>query len=77
MDIYSRLYKYRDRPSKSPLENFLTEALADLFNRLPMPIQTEFLVKMLPKSCESRLRDECMDGKQIKRLRSPSARRVR
>ena len=66
MDIYSRLYKYRVRPSGSPLENFLTEALADIFNRLPRPIQTEFLVKMLPGSCESRLRDECMDGKQIK-----------
>jgi hypothetical protein len=66
MDIYSRLYKYRDRPSGSPLENFLTEALADIFNRLPMPIQTEFLIWMLPASCSSRLRDKCRDGKQIK-----------
>ena len=66
MDIYSRLYKYRDRPSGSPLENFLTEALADIFNRLPMPIQTEFLIWMLPASCLNRLRDKCRDGKQIK-----------
>jgi hypothetical protein len=65
MDIYSRLYKYRERPSVSPLENFLTESLADIFNRLPMPIQTEFLVWMLPASCRSRLRNKCMDGKQI------------
>ena len=66
MDIYSRLYKYRDRPSGSPLENFLTEALADIFNRLPMSIQTEFLIWMMPESCRSRLRDKCMDGKPIK-----------
>ena len=66
MDIYSRLYMYRDRPSGSPLENFLTEALADIFNRLPMPIQTEFLVWMLPRSCSGRLRDKCRGGKKLK-----------
>ena len=29
MGIYSRLYTYRETPSLSPVENFLTEALAE------------------------------------------------
>ena len=66
MDIYSRLFTYRDTPSVFPAENFLTEALADLFNRLPLLIRTEFLARMLPASCSSRLRNKCKDGKQIK-----------
>src|SRR5882762_7313672 len=65
MDIYSRLYKYRDRPLLSPLENFLTEALADIFNRLPTPLQIELIVQMLPPSCSERLRNKCKDGKKI------------
>jgi hypothetical protein len=65
VDIYTRLYKYRDTPSKAPTENFLTEALADVFNRLPMPIRTEFLIGMLPDSCSNQLRSKCGEGKQI------------
>jgi hypothetical protein len=42
MDIYRRLYKYRETPSLSPRENFLTEALADIFNRLPREKRIEF-----------------------------------
>ena len=49
MDIYSRLYKYRDTSLLSPLENFLTEALADIFNRLPTLLQIELIVQMLAR----------------------------
>jgi hypothetical protein len=66
MSIYSRLFKYRERPSLSPLENFLTEALADLFNRLPMQSRFEFVAQMLPASCSNRLRKICKDGTQMK-----------
>lgn len=68
MGIYSRLSRYRDTPSLSQSENFLTEALADLFNRLPLQIRIEFLVWMLPSSCSGRLRNKCKEGKQIKAL---------
>ena len=60
MGIYSQLYKYRDTR-----ENFLTEALADIFNRLPTRLQIELIVGMLPASCSGRLRNECKDGKKI------------
>lgn len=32
--LYSRLFRYGEREGHSPLENFLTEVLCDLFNRL-------------------------------------------
>lgn len=65
MDIYTRLYTYRETPSVSPLENFLTEALADIFNRLPAPLQTEFLVWMLPEHCAGQARSKCEASKLI------------
>lgn len=34
-NLYSRLFTYRERPDRSPLEDFLTEGLADLLNRFP------------------------------------------
>lgn len=34
-NLYRRLFIYRERQNRSPLEDFLTEALADLFNRFP------------------------------------------
>lgn len=33
--LYQRLFMYREREDRSPLEDFLSEALADLLNRLP------------------------------------------
>ncbi|HET7308186.1 MAG TPA: hypothetical protein VFK24_10315 [Gammaproteobacteria bacterium] len=38
MSLYGDLFKYRQRPARSPLEDFLTEALADILNRLPTRI---------------------------------------
>ena len=35
MSLYGNLFKYRERENHGPLENFLTEALADLLNRMP------------------------------------------
>ena len=72
MGIYDRLFTYRERPSNSPLENFLTEALTDLFNRLPLPIRIEFLAQMLPASSTNRFRTLCKDGKQIEAVSQES-----
>ncbi len=33
--FYQRLFRYRERPGHTPLENFSTEALADLLTRMP------------------------------------------
>ena len=35
MSFYGRLFAYRPRPLRTPTEDFLSEALADLLNRLP------------------------------------------
>jgi len=37
-NLYERLFTYRERADRSPLEDFLTEALADLLNRFPEPL---------------------------------------
>lgn len=47
--LYWNLFKHRERENVSPLENFLTEALADVLNRLPRGIATQFVsVNFLP-----------------------------
>ncbi len=43
--LYGRLFTYRERPHRSPLEDFLTEALADLLNRMPTSEMVEFVSK--------------------------------
>ena len=37
VSLYGRLFRYRAREAREPLEDFLTEALADVLNRLPAP----------------------------------------
>lgn len=49
MSIYSRLFTYRPRPSRVPLEDFLSEALADLLNRLPRERHVAFVAEVLLK----------------------------
>ena len=46
LDLYSRLFTYREREGRSPLEDFLSEAVADLLNRLPEARARE-VVKLL------------------------------
>lgn len=41
--LYSRLYRNRQRPNRSSLENFLTEALADLLNRGGTELTCDFI----------------------------------
>ena len=46
-NLYSRLFRYRPRTNRTPLEDFLTEALADLLNRLPSAVAQQFVVEVL------------------------------
>ena len=41
--LYSRLFRNRERPDRSPLENFLTESLVDLLNRGGAPLTLGFI----------------------------------
>lgn len=41
--LYSRLFRYKAGPDREPLEDFLSEALADLFTRMPKDDLAEFL----------------------------------
>lgn len=47
MSLYGRLFTYRQREGKAPLENFLSEALADLLGRVPAEIGREIVAEML------------------------------
>ena len=46
-DLYSRLYRYRERARRSPLENYLTEALSDFLNRCPGEVKIRFVADLL------------------------------
>jgi hypothetical protein len=45
--LYQRLFTYRERHDRSPLEDFLSEALADLLNRLPDAIARDAVAQLL------------------------------
>lgn len=45
--LYGRLFRYRARENRAPLEDYLTEALADLLGRLPKQEQAAFLADVL------------------------------
>jgi hypothetical protein len=54
MSIYSNLFRYRPRPQRSPHEDFLTAALADILNRVPREISAEFVADILLAGHEGR-----------------------
>lgn len=43
MGIYRQLFRYRESAKRSPLEDFLSEALVDLLNRAPPEVQANFV----------------------------------
>jgi PD-(D/E)XK nuclease superfamily len=48
--LYARLYTYRERRDRRPLEDFLTEALCDILNRLPRAEMSGFAAELfLPR----------------------------
>lgn len=44
---YGRLFRYRETKGRAPLEDFLSESLADLFNRLPKLEQLSLIDRLL------------------------------
>ena len=43
MSIYDRLFRYRESAKRAPLEDFLSEALVDLLQRMPYDVQAGFI----------------------------------
>lgn len=44
--LYSRLYRYRQREKRAPLEDYLSEALADFLNRLSKAAMIDFVINV-------------------------------
>lgn len=45
--LYKHLFTYRERPSRRPKEDYLTEALAHLMSRIPADEMREFVAELL------------------------------
>jgi len=53
--LYGKLFKYRSRAARSPLEDYLTECLADLFNRFDGSTQKKFIRRVfIPAGLQSK-----------------------
>ncbi len=63
MSIYANLFTYRPRPSRKPLEDFLSEALADLLNRLTYDKHVAFVTDVLLEGEARRDRSSFMGGR--------------
>ena len=63
--LYGRLFAYRERPARRPLEDFLTEALCDILNRLSqhqMREMVEFVSTfLLPTDAREAWREQVYD----------------
>jgi hypothetical protein len=58
VSIYQRLFKYRERASRAPHEDFLSEALVDLLNRIPTQEVLPAISRLFIRSAEHRIRWE-------------------
>ena len=65
VSMFSRLYSYRERADNAPLENFLTEALAEVFRRLPINLQISFALALVPPADRNALSDALTDVEKI------------
>lgn len=59
--LYSRLFRYIRREGRSPLENFLTEALGDFVNRLTFREHAEFVSRVLMSDVDADCRDNVLE----------------
>ena len=51
VSLYGRLFKYRERPSRRPKEDFLTEAMSDLLSRMPNDKSNQLVAELLIPKC--------------------------
>jgi len=64
-NVYSRLFKYRMREKRAPLEDYLTEALADLVDRMPADVSADLFATMLePTGRHGRWREAVLASKR-------------
>ena len=63
--MFSRLYAYRERPNVSPLENFLTEAFAEFFERLPLDLKLSLVTSLLPPAARTTFTRTSPDLKRL------------
>lgn len=68
MSIYANLFTYRPRPSRKPLEDFLSEALADLLNRLTYDEHVAFVTDVLLDGQARRDWSSFMEGRHRAKL---------
>jgi hypothetical protein len=54
VSIYTNLFRYRPRPTRTPQEDFLTAALADILNRVPRDTSVKFVADILLAGHEKR-----------------------
>ncbi len=59
--LYGRLFAYRERRDRRPLEDFLTEALCDLLNRLPRDVMGRFVAELLLPPAATRAWQQVVD----------------
>ena len=69
MSIYANLFGYRPRPSRNPLEDFLSAALADLLNRLSHQEHVVFVADVLLTGETAERWREYMAARPAARLR--------
>lgn len=69
MSIYTNLFNYRPRPSRKPLEDYLSAALADLLNRLSCVEHMAFITDVLLEGEASRAWSSLMEGRHPPKLR--------
>ena len=60
--LYARLFRYVPRDGRTLLENFLTEALADIANRLPPADHTDFVGTVLMAGVEVERRNAVLNS---------------
>lgn len=65
-NLYSRLYTYRQSAERRPLEDFLTEAFADLFHRLELDAKLSLLDLLLPAAAYAALASEIEGGDELR-----------
>lgn len=51
--LYRRLFTFRERPDRSPVEDFLTEGLADLLERMPVEAGRDLVARMLRNGADA------------------------
>lgn len=54
MSLYGTLFRYRARENRRPLEDYLTEALGDLLNRMPRSVMVDFVSRLFLREDNAR-----------------------